>query len=239
MKTKIFVLGLVCLFFFSCSSKFNDAQASSVIRSSFELSDEDALEIMGISMESNELALVKFKLNDVQLSSKIRKYDKGWQLDEIQNDFGMWVPAGNLTGMFSHSEKQKIAMTEIATIATILMDYTVDHGRSPEHTGPYNETSSLYKDLCPTYAESLPIKDPWGNNYLVYSGSSSEGMHGMVFAAGTTDEFIVMSLGRDGEVDSWSFDEAGASFYEITSTADYDNDLVCWNGQFVRSPRTK
>lgn len=238
MKNKIFILGLVCLFFFSCTSKFDDAQASSVIKVSFELSDEDALEIIGISMESKELALVKFKLNDVQLSSKMRKYDKGWQLDEIQNDFGMWIPAENLTGMFSHSEKQKIAMLEITTIAAYLMDYTVSYGRSPEHTGPYNETSSLYKDLCPAFAESLPIKDPWGNNYLVYSGSSSEGILGMHFAAGTSDEFIVMSLGRDGKMDSWSFDDAGASFYEITSADDYNNDLVSWNGQFVRSPRT-
>jgi len=239
MKNKIFILGLVCLFLFSCSSKFNDAQASDVIKESFKLSDKDTLEIMGISMESNELALVKFKLNDVQLSSKMRKYDKGWQLDEIQNDFGMWIPAENLTGMFSHSEKQKIAMAEIATISAYLMDYTTDRGRSPEHTGPYDESSSLYTDLCPMYAESLPIKDPCGNKYLVYSGSSSEGTHGMVFAAGTSDEFIVMSLGRDGELDSWSFDESGTSFYEISSAEDYNNDLVSWNGQFVRSPRTK
>ncbi len=237
MKNKIFVLGLVCLFLFSCSSKFNDAQASDVIKESFELSDEDTLEIMGISMESNELALVKFKLNDVQLSSKIRKYDKGWQLDEIQNDFGMWIPAENLTGMFSHSEKQKIAMAEISTLSTYLMDYTTDRGVAPAQAGTYDENSEFYKKICPNYASSIPIKDPWGNNYLIYSGSSSEGTRGMKFSPESSDDFIVMSLGKDGTPDSWLFDEDGVSFYEITSANDYNNDLVSWNGQFVRSPK--
>ena len=136
--------------------------------------------------------------------------------------------------------RQKGTMKEITTLATYMMDYTTDRGSAPAWDGSaYTSSSSVYTDLVPLYAKSLPVKDPWGNNYLIYSGSSSEGTRGMKFSPGSSDEFIVMSLGRDGEMDSWSFDEAGASFYEITSADDYNNDLVSWNGMFVRSPKTK
>lgn len=239
MKFRIFIFSLICIFFFSCAQKLNDDLAASVINSSFDLTDDITLEIVGISMESKELALVKFKLNDVQISSKIRKYDKGWQLDDIQNNLGMWIPQENYTGVFSQAEKQKNAMKDLVTLSTYLMDYTTDFGVAPDQAGTFNESSKFYSDLCPHYAKALPIKDPWGNDYLVYSGSASTGTRGMNFSLGSSDEFIVMSLGRDGEMDSWSFEDAGVDYFEITSIDDYIKDLIMWNGQFVRAPRKK
>ena len=115
------------------------------------------------------MMIVKFKLNEVQISSKMRKYDKGWQLDEIQNDLGMWIPAERLTQSFSHYERQKNTMKDITIIATGITDHVTDHGLSPAQDGVYDESSQFYKAIVPYYLKSMPIKDKWGNNYVVCS----------------------------------------------------------------------
>jgi hypothetical protein len=54
---------------------------------------------------------------------------------------------------------------------------------------------------------------------------------------GSVDDFAVGSSGRDTAY-TFDFSTSGASFYSIESMADFANDLVSWNGQFVCSPRT-
>ena len=198
MKKLILLLG-ICLIFLNCGPKFNDAIAKTVIQEAFELSEDDTLEILGTSMESKDIALVKFKVNDVQISSKMRKYDKGWQLDLIQDETGEWIPAEtiiNLIAQQSEEGNQIIAMKDIGTISTALADYITDNGITPTQDGIYDENSEFYKALCPYYLESFPTKDPWGNNYLVYCGKAGNGKYGIIDCA--SDDFIVVSYGKDG-----------------------------------------
>ena len=237
MKSKILSLLFVCLLLFYCAPKFNDAKASDVIKQALELTEEDSLEILGISMESKEVALVKFKLNDVQISSKMRKYDTGWQLDEVQNDLGMWIPADNLIRMFSQPEKQKTAMIEIMTITTALADYITDNGVAPKQDGIYDENSDFNLSLSPFYIKSLPIQDPWGNNYIVYCGEACNGNYGAMGCV--EDDFIIVSYGRDGEEETWEYNSAdpNAGLFIIESADDFNKDLVVWNGSWIRAPR--
>lgn len=237
MKKLIILFG-ICLIFLYCGQKFNESSAKDIIKNSFDLTEKDSLEILGISMESKDVALVKFKLNDVQISSKMRKYDKGWQLDEIQNDFGMWVPADNITRLFSQAEKQKITMKNIMTIATGLTDYVTDHGVSPNQEGVYDESSEFYKALCPFYLKILLIKDSWGNNFRVYCGTACNGKYGISDCM--ADEFIIVSYGMDGKKEAWLFDPSDpeAGFFTILSSDDYNKDLIIWNGSWIRGPKT-
>ncbi len=134
--------------------------------------------------------------------------------------------------------RQKGTMKDIGTIATYLMDYTVSTGSAPDNAGTYTNSSSVYTDLVPFYAKAVPISDQWGNDFEIHSGSSFAAWRGLD-PGDATDEFAVASLGRDGTDDSFSWtDAAGASFYAVDSMAAFDNDLISWNGQFVRSPRT-
>lgn len=238
MKLKTLCLVFVCfLIFVNCGTKLNNAKATAIITEAFGLTEKDALEILGISMESRDISLVKFKLNDVQISSKMRRYDKGWQLDEVQNELGMWVPAENMTKLFSQPEKQKSAMIDIMVISTALLDYVTDNGVTPKQDGIYDESSEFYIALCPFYIKELPVKDPWGNNYRVYCGKAGNGKYGITGCI--SDDFVVVSYGQDGEKEIWEFDASDpeAGLFIVRDVYDFDKDLVMWNGSWIRAPR--
>lgn len=239
MKTKIFILGLICLFYINCAQKFDEVQAEDIIRKSFELTEKDSVEILGISMEAKDVAIVKFNLNEVQISSKMRKYDTGWQLDEIQNELGMWIPAENLTKFFSQPEKQKTAMMDIITISTAVTDFVTDTGTAPKQDGIYAVDSGFYQSLSPFYVKELPVKDPWGNNYRAYCGLACNGKFGISGAA--SDDFIIASYGKDGEKEIWEFNVTNpeGGIFVVKDVSDFDKDLIMWNGSWIRVPGTR
>ena len=240
MKTKILILALISIFFISCAQKLSNTQAEDAIKSAFKLSKEQSLEILGISIEEKNLAIVKFKLNEVQISSKMRKYDKGWQLDQIQNELGAWVPAESMINLITEQkkeEKQIQAMKYITIISTALADFVTDNGSAPKQDGIYDERSDFYIALCPFYLKELPIKDPWGNNYRVYCGKACNGKYGITNSG--IDDFVVCSYGLDGEKEVWEFDPANpeAGLFIVEESSDLDKDLVMWDGSWIRAPR--
>ena len=239
MRVKFLVLALVCLFLMCCAQKVNETQAEKIIRKAFELSEGDTVEILGISMESKKEAIVKFNLNEVQISSKMRKYDTGWQLDEVQNELGMWIPAENLTRLFSQSEKQKAAMIDVMTISTAIADYVTDNGVAPTSAADLDTGDVIIIELSPFYIKELPIKDPWGNNYRIYCGLSVKENYGVEHAG--YDDFMVICLGRDGKEEIWEYNSAdpNAGLFIISSPEDFNKDLIMWNGSWVRAPRVE
>jgi len=108
MKTKILVGLLVLIIIASCSSKMKTESAVQTIKKTFQLTDKDKVEILGIAEESKDVRLVKFKVNEKQSAAKMRKYDQGWQLDEVQNEFGIWTPVSAVT----KKEEDELAMQE-------------------------------------------------------------------------------------------------------------------------------
>jgi len=135
--------------------------------------------------------------------------------------------------------RQKGTMKDIGTLSTYLMDYTTDRGSAPAWDGSaYTSSSSLYTDLVPLYTKAIPTGDQWGHQFVIYSGSSwSSAWLGMAPSTGSTDEFAIGSPGRNTAF-SFDFSTSGANYYVIDTMADFENDLVSWNGQFVCSPRT-
>lgn len=135
-------------------------------------------------------------------------------------------------------EKQESAMRDIVDLITIaLADYASDHGTLPKQDGIYDEKSEFYKALCPRYIKKLPIKDPWGNNYLIYCGEAIKGKYGISEA--TEDDFMVVSYGRDGKKEVWKFDnpDPNLCFFDVKNIEDFNKDLVNWNGAWIRAPR--
>jgi hypothetical protein len=231
------------MFFFSCAQKLDNTQAEDVIKSTFKLTKEDSLEILGISMEEKNLAIVKFKLNEVQRSSKMRKYDKGWQLDQILNEFGVWVPPEFsliTTKMEEEKQIQMRAMKDIAVISTGIALFIKKNGYAPKQDGTYDEKSNFYIALSPFYIKhikDLPIKDPWGNNYRVYCGKACNGKYGITDSG--IDDFIVCSYGLDGEKEVWEFDPSNpeAGLFIVEELSDLNKDLVMWDGSWIRAPK--
>lgn len=241
MKANILILLLISLLLFSCASKFDNTQAEDVIKKSFELRENYSVEILGISSESKNEAIVKFKIymifdfedeivkfeiyEDLTLL-KLRKYDSGWQIDEVQNVSGTWIPAE----FFFEKEKQKDALKDIRTISNALAGFFIDNQHLPKQDGTYEENSELYKSLSPFYVKVLPIKDPWGNSYRVYCGKACNDSYNGIKGYGS-GYFIIASFGRDGEKEFFlEFDvmRPKLHLFDIKSMTDFDKDLVMW-----------
>jgi type II secretion system protein G len=133
-------------------------------------------------------------------------------------------------------QKAKVRGTQkdISTIATTLADYTTDKATPPANNGDISTT--LKTALSPMYLKVLPLKDQWGTNFKVYTGTAVT-VYGI--SGASSDDFLVSSYGRDKAVESWTYNASTpeSGLYQISTTADFDKDIVNWNGSFVRGPR--
>lgn len=132
--------------------------------------------------------------------------------------------------------KQKGTMKDIATLSTSLADYVTDNGTSPVNAGAV--TTTLQSTLASLYLKVPPTKDQWGNVLEVYSGQDSGyAMRGCTFNG--NDDFVVLSLGRDGSSDGVDYDptDPEAGMYTMAGMSDFGNDLIMWNGSWVRRPK--
>ena len=90
MKIKIGIGLLVLVMMTGCSSKLKTESAAQLIKGTFQLTDKDKVEILGIADESRDVKIVQYSVNEKQSTGKIRKYDRDWHLDEVQNESGTW-----------------------------------------------------------------------------------------------------------------------------------------------------
>ena len=134
--------------------------------------------------------------------------------------------------------RQKGTLKDISTLSGYIVDHTSDRGSAPGWDGDdITESCSFYSDLVPMYAKAIPLSDKWGNGYVVYSGPSwNRTWLGMQASHNSVSEFVIGSPGRNTTF-SFKYNQTGALYYTIESMADFDNDLVNWNGQFVCAPR--
>ena len=133
--------------------------------------------------------------------------------------------------------KHKTTMVEIAGISTAIESYLIDNGTVPAQDGEYDASSDFYDAMSPSYVIDLPIYDRWGNNILVYCGAACDGIYGVT--GSSMNDFIVVSLGRDGIMEDWEFDEnePDSGLFVLTGMDDFDKDIVMWNGSWIRATR--
>ena len=135
--------------------------------------------------------------------------------------------------------KQKSTMKDIVTIATAVTDYVTDNGITPTQSGNYTAGSDFYTGLSPFYVKVLPLTDQWGTFYNAYCGTAVDASgYGISGAAG--DDFLIASFGRAGLKEGFSFDatQPEAGMFVVRQSSDFNNDLVMWNGSWIRAPRT-
>jgi len=140
--------------------------------------------------------------------------------------------------------KQKGTMKDIMTIATALTDYVTDNGVAPVTAmGAYSAGTAPYTDLCPFYVKSLPVKDQWGNDFLMYGQIANvSGICGL-FPVGDglgNDDFLILSGGRDG-TNEFTYIRATpeAGFYTVKAMSDFNKSLVNWSGSWICGPITR
>jgi type II secretion system protein G len=133
--------------------------------------------------------------------------------------------------------KQKSTMKDITVISTAMADYVTDNGTAPTQAGTYQAGTPFYTGLSPFYVKVMPINDQWGNGFNVWCGSSAA-VYGITSPG--TDDFVVASWGRDKLQESFSFQDSQPELglFIISTMADFDKDLVQWDGSWIRAPRT-
>jgi len=133
--------------------------------------------------------------------------------------------------------KQKSTMKDIVVISTAIADFVTDNGAAPVQDGTYAGGTSFYSDLSPFYIKVLPINDQWGTNFNVWCGAAGTG-HYVTTALG--DDFVVASYARNKTEDSFTFSAADpeANLFVVSTGADFNKDLVMWNGSWIGGPRT-
>ena len=134
--------------------------------------------------------------------------------------------------------KQKGTMKDISTISTALTDYVTDNGVAPTHAGIID--AALQTTLSTLYLKICPLEDQWGNAIEVHSGQAvGTTVRGCEFGGG--DDFVVLSHGRDGITDGVDYDPTApeAAMYLVTNMSSFLNDLIMFNGSWVRGPITR
>ncbi len=141
--------------------------------------------------------------------------------------------------------KQKGTIKDINTIATGLMDYVTDKGNVPVHTGQLTGSSdALVQAVQGFYLKTFPVRDQWGNFFVIDTRDGISGTWNCAYADGAEpgdDDFVVGSYGRDGaQGPNYDYDpqNPSASLYEVSKMADFNEDIVNWNGSMVIGPRT-
>jgi prepilin-type N-terminal cleavage/methylation domain-containing protein len=124
---------------------------------------------------------------------------------------------------------------DISQISSWIAEYITDKATPFAQTGDI--TAAMNTALVPMYTKVLPTKDQWGTGFKVYTGTAVS-VYGITGAV--TDDFLVASWGRGGVVEGFTYNASApeAGYYSISTTADFDKDLINFNGQFIRCPRS-
>lgn len=142
--------------------------------------------------------------------------------------------------------KQKGTVKDVNSIAAALMDYITDKGYAPTTaTGQIAPNDGTVQALQGFYLKVMPIRDQWGNYFYIYGGTNCAGNEwGIPLPSGETewgaDEFMVGSMGRNGTPNdhSWVAEDLSLNLYQVNSMADFNKEIVNWNGNLVIGPRT-
>ncbi len=137
--------------------------------------------------------------------------------------------------------RQKATMTDIKTIATAILTYITEYDEAPAlgmQEGPLTPGNEFIEIITLKYLQDCPVTDRWGNPYVIYTGNSVASFPGFIPDMINQGDFLIVSYGRFGESDGFTFDpnDRQAGMYQSITKADYENDLINWNGSWIRGP---
>ena len=114
-------------------------------------------------------------------------------------------------------------MSDLRGAGTACESFAVDYAFYPGPVQPIDSAARIETILEPTYIQSFPTVDPWGNAYRFWSD---------------TTHYVLLSYGSDGIPDSPYADWGRAEFDAIDTglTTRSGADLVFANGSFVQWP---
>jgi general secretion pathway protein G len=139
--------------------------------------------------------------------------------------------------------KQIGTMEDMRIIAAACLEYITENDEVPgagAQNGQLTPDCAFVKALTEKHLTKCPIKDKWGNPYIVYTGPGVAQFPGFNESMVARTDFIIISYGRAGVDDHFVFDpdQRESGIFESRRMADYDKNLVNWNGTWIRAPKT-
>lgn len=140
--------------------------------------------------------------------------------------------------------KQLGTMQDMRTIAKACLEYAAINDEAPAagtQKGPLMVGNEFIKAITEKQLAVCPVKDKWGNPYMVYTGAAVASFAGMDASKIGKGDCLIISYGRDGVDDGFIFDpnDPQKGMYRVTNKADYKNDLINWNGNWIRAPHSE
>ncbi len=135
--------------------------------------------------------------------------------------------------------KQKSTMKDIMSMATAAMDCVADNGKwEINQSGNIQGGCDFVQALSPFYIKVCPLNDHWGEPYKVYLGGNAA-IRSIGADDVSEDDFVIESYGMSSLEDGWTYDPSSTDddFYTVDSWDSFKNDMVNWNGSWIRAPR--
>lgn len=117
--------------------------------------------------------------------------------------------------------KQKATMGDMKSIGSAIESYITDWSIAPQAPGPMTGLSAAW--FQPFYIKILPTTDGWGTIFQYDVNDIAAG----------GDLYSVISYGRD------KADSGTTTLYNVTSLADFNQDLIFSNGLYTVGPQVK
>jgi prepilin-type N-terminal cleavage/methylation domain-containing protein len=140
---------------------------------------------------------------------------------------------------------QKSTMRDITTMATACVNFITENGNwdSVTQSGPLAPRNDFVLAITPFYVKSVTIDDHWGNRFNAWVGEDAveSAVPGIPPGDVSGDDFIISSHGRDRQegptYTSYNQADPGAAIYPVLKMADFDEDIVSWNGSWIIGPK--
>lgn len=191
-----------------------------------------------IEKAGSNVAIDKFSQAVSHEIINLRIYlDNKEKREKLIEQYQKQLAIGREDPLAGEKDRQLMSMKNMLTISVAISDHITDTGIPPKQAGIYDLKSEFYSALSPFYVKVVPIKDNWGNNFLVFSGKACNGVYNGITGC-TEKDFLIVSYGQDGKKENWKYDTKNpeAGLYELKSIDDFNKDLIMWNGAWIRAP---
>ncbi|MBN2198581.1 MAG: type II secretion system protein [Candidatus Aminicenantes bacterium] len=136
--------------------------------------------------------------------------------------------------------RQKATMSDISILSKAILSYTTDHGKAPTSPdGAIESDAEIIGELLSLHIRPFVIDDRWGFPFRAWTGVSVAGCFGIDAGEVGVEDFVVQSVGRDGQDEGFVYNPADSegNLFSILDIEDFNNDLIIWNGSWIHAPR--
>jgi hypothetical protein len=141
----------------------------------------------------------------------------------IGDDMVLWVGGKIMNKPRSMLDRQREAVAGLRSLGTAMESYAIDNDKYPRQVQGLLDVGTVEGSLEPTYIRRLPMEDPWGNDFLIWSDET---------------DYMIISMGSDGLLDR-AYDLNGGALEVKNFLGAFENpetDIIFAGGQFLQWP---